>query len=93
MNGVGWGGGGKATAWVSIRPMINNNNNGGMACLTSNLKVGRQIFVFSPQIANPQILGFILQSRVRKLLRCASPQICKEKSVLNFECSILSLNL
>jgi hypothetical protein len=44
-------------------------------------EVGTQIFVVSPQIANPQILRLILQSQVRKLLRCASPlvanpQIC-----------------
>jgi hypothetical protein len=39
-----------------------------------SLKVDTQIFVVGPQIANPQILGLILQTQNHKFLRCASPQ-------------------
>ncbi len=38
-------------------------------------KVGTQIIFFSPQIANPQILGLIPQLKIRKFLKCESPQI------------------
>jgi hypothetical protein len=37
-----------------------------------------------PQIANPQILGFIPQSQVRKFLGCASPQI-RKFAMINLE--------
>jgi hypothetical protein len=35
----------------------------------------RNVFVVSPQIANPQISGLIPQSQIRTFLRFASPQI------------------
>jgi hypothetical protein len=38
-------------------------------------KGGNANFFVGPQIANPQILGLIPQSQIRKFLRCASPQI------------------
>ncbi len=37
-------------------------------------KVDAQMLFFSPQIANPQILGLNPQSKIRKFLRYASPQ-------------------
>jgi hypothetical protein len=40
-------------------------------------KVGTQIFFCKSEIANPQILGLIPQSQIRKFLRCASPQMRK----------------
>jgi hypothetical protein len=40
-------------------------------------KDGHAKFLVFPQIANPQILGPILQLQIRKSLRCASPQINK----------------
>jgi hypothetical protein len=42
--------------------------------LTHYPKVGKQTFVESPQIANPQILGLIPQSQNRKFFWCASQQ-------------------
>jgi sorbitol-specific phosphotransferase system component IIBC len=33
------------------------------------------ILFLSPKIANPQILGLILLSQIRKFLRCVNPQI------------------
>ncbi len=36
-------------------------------------------FLVSPQIVNPQILGLISQSQIRKFLKCASPQIANRK--------------
>jgi hypothetical protein len=41
-------------------------------------KGGHANFLDSLQIANPQILGLILQSHICKFLRCVSPQICND---------------
>ncbi len=41
------------------------------------LSISQKIFFVSPEIINPQMLWLILQSQVRKFLRCASPQIAK----------------
>ncbi len=38
-------------------------------------EVGKQTFFYSPQIANPKILGLIPVSEVLKFLTCAGPQI------------------
>jgi hypothetical protein len=38
---------------------------------------GAHTFFSGPQIANPQILGFVPLSQIRKFLRCGSPQIRK----------------
>jgi hypothetical protein len=38
-------------------------------------EVGEQTFLKSPQVANPHILSLIPLSQIRKLLRCAIPQI------------------
>ncbi len=43
-------------------------------------KVGTQIIFVSPQNANPQILGLIPQSQIRKFLKCASPQIANPQT-------------
>jgi hypothetical protein len=42
---------------------------------TTDQRWERKCFCFSPQIANPQILGLNQQSQIRKFLMYASPQI------------------
>ncbi len=45
-------------------------------CFFSNITKGGQAYLFfSLPVANPQILALFLLSRIRKFLRCASPQI------------------
>jgi hypothetical protein len=39
--------------------------------------MGTQIFFVSPQIANPEILGVIPQTKMLKNFECASPKIAK----------------
>jgi hypothetical protein len=43
--------------------------------LTHYPEVGKQTFVESPQIANPQIFGLIPLLQIRKFFSCASQQI------------------
>jgi hypothetical protein len=59
-------------------------------------KGGHANYFFTPQIANPRILGLIPQSKIRKFLRCASPQIanpqiCNDYSVNRKSANILGV--
>jgi len=46
-------------------------------------EVGKQTFLISLQIANPQIFGLLPLSQFRKCLRCASPQILNSQIFMN----------
>jgi len=41
-----------------------------------------KLFILSPQIANPQMLGFIPRSQIRKVLRHASPQFSNPQIII-----------
>jgi hypothetical protein len=58
--------------------------------LTHYLKVGKQNFVESPQIANSQNLGLIPQFQIRKFLWCASQQTIANAQISTKYCSTLS---
>ncbi len=58
--------------------------------LTHYPEVGKQTFAKSPQITNPQILGFIPQSQIRKFLWSASQQTIANSQLSTKHCSTLS---
>jgi hypothetical protein len=46
--------------------------------------VGTQIVLVSPKIVNPEILGLILQTQIRKFLKFATPQIAIRNFLMIF---------